>query len=406
MHLSDVEEREEWRRISVIRDLCIGHVQGKGVDGYREALEMLKERDEPMSVSVESRTDRLTALLAERELDSLLVTDLVNVRYLTGFTGTNGACVVRRERAAVRHRLPLRRAGGRAGARLRDRAGRRATWPATWPGGCAAAPASTTPTSPCARTRSSARSWPTGVELVAAGGLVEELRAVKDAGEVEAIRAAAAIADEVYEHLRERGLAGRTEREVALELEAEMQARGAEGTSFPPIVAAGAHGALPHAEPRDVEIPADTLVVIDMGAMLDGYCSDCTRTFATGALDERGARGLRAGARRPAAGAGGGAAGHRLPRARRRRARDDRRGRPRRALRPRARPRRRARDPRGAAPVQDAPDGELAAGNVVTVEPGVYLPGEVGVRIEDLVIVGDAGTDVLTSFTKELVVAA
>src|SRR6185437_10124171 len=78
------------------------------------------------------------------------------------------------------------------------------------------------------------------------------------------------------------GLAGRTEREVALELETAMRRLGAEEPSFSSIVAAGPHGALPHAEPRDVEIPRDVLVTIDWGARLEGYCSDCTRTYATG----------------------------------------------------------------------------------------------------------------------------
>ena len=82
---------------------------------------------------------------------------------------------------------------------------------------------------------------------------------------------------------------------------ASWRTPGAEGPSFPPIVASGAHGALPHAVPRDVEIPRDTLVVIDMGAIVDGYCSDCTRTFATGTLRRRRARGLRARAARPGA---------------------------------------------------------------------------------------------------------
>ena len=95
VHLSAVDEREEWRRHSVIRDLCVGSVQGKGVDGYREALELLKDGAGGVTpVSTAARADRVVELLRERELDSLLVTDLVNVRYLTGFTGTNGACVV------------------------------------------------------------------------------------------------------------------------------------------------------------------------------------------------------------------------------------------------------------------------------------------------------------------------
>ena len=84
----------------------------------------------------------------------------------------------------------------------------------------------------------------------------------------------------------ERGLAGRTELAVARELERELRERGAEDPSFPAIVAAGAHGALPHAQPRDVEIPGGVLVIVDWGARVDGYCSDCTRTFATGELSE------------------------------------------------------------------------------------------------------------------------
>src|SRR6185369_16125766 len=87
----------------------------------------------------------------------------------------------------------------------------------------------------------------------------------------------------------EDGLAGRTERAVALALEQEMRRLGAERPSFDTIVASGAHGALPHAVPRDVEIPRDCLVTIDWGAQLDGYCSDCTRTFAVGAPGERAA---------------------------------------------------------------------------------------------------------------------
>ena len=97
---------------------------------------------------------------------------------------------------------------------------------------------------------------PERIELVPAGGAVEAERAVKEPGEVEAIRAAAALADEIYDWVRERGLVGRTEREVALALEEEMRRRGASGPSFDSIVASAEHGALPHAEPRDVEIAA------------------------------------------------------------------------------------------------------------------------------------------------------
>ena len=232
-----------------------------------------------------SRTDRLVELLRARELDSLLVSDLLNVRYLTGFTGTNGACVVTPEERLfftdfryveqAREQVPEyeRIEAGRdmladVAGRLSGRAGFDDEHLSV------------------AAHRKLSEKLPDGVELVPAGGLVEELRAVKDASEVASMRAAAELATAAYESLHERGLAGRTERDVALQLVRFMEDSGAEGPSFPPIVAAGEHGARPHAVPRDVEIPRDTLVVIDMGAMVDGYCSDCTRTLATGSLDD------------------------------------------------------------------------------------------------------------------------
>jgi Xaa-Pro aminopeptidase len=250
--------------------------------------------------------------------------------------------------------------------------------------------------------RKLAEKAPDGVELVAAGGLVERLRAVKDETEIAAMAAAAELSTAAYHSLRERGLAGRTEREVAVGIVRFMEDEGAEGPSFPPIVAAGAHGALPHAVPRDVEIPRDTLVVIDVGAMVDGYCSDCTRTLATGSLpddvlevyelvrhaqhDALGAttagaecRAVDAVAREEIDAAGHGEHfGHGLGHG-------------------------------VGLEVHEAPrlgktaEGTLEAGNAVTVEPGVYLPGNVGVRIEDLVIVNGGEPRVLTGFPKGLV---
>ncbi len=244
-----------------------------------------------------------------------------------------------------------------------------------------------------------------GVELVPAGGLVEQLREVKEPGELERISEAARLATEVLEEVVGRGLAGRTEREVALDLEAGIRAGGAEDPSFPAIVAAGPHGALPHAEPRDVEIPAGVLVVIDWGARLDGYCSDCTRTIATGPVGDAdrevyelvreaqasalaavragaGARAVDAVARDAIEAAGHGEHfGHGLGHG-------------------------------VGLEVHEGPrltkqaEGDLEAGNVVSVEPGVYVPGELGVRIEDLVAVTADGTDVFTSFPKELVTAS
>ena len=350
-----------------------------------------------------SRADRLAALLEERSLDWLLVTNLVNVRYLSGFTGTNGACLVSRderlfltdfryvERARAEVREFERLEGGRdllgdLAARLDGRAG-----------------FDDAHVSVRAHRRLEEKAGE-GVELVPAGGLVERLREQKDEGELPAMRAAAQIADAAYEDLRERGLTGRTEREVAVTMVRRMEDLGAEASSFPPIVAAGGHGALPHAVPRDVEIPAGTLVVVDAGARVDGYCSDCTRTFATGPLSgdavevyelvlraqQEALAAAQAGAERrevdgvarriiEAAGHGqhfGHGLGHGV------------------GLEIHE-------DPR----LTRMAEGTLSEGNTVTIEPGVYLPGSFGVRIEDLVAIAADGPDVLTSFPKELVTA-
>ena len=142
-------------------------------------------------------------------------------------------------------------------------------------------------------------------------GAVEALRAVKDADEIAAIGRAAAISDAVYEELSQDHLAGRTEVEVAWWIERAFRERGAQALSFEPIVASGENGSRPHAGAGDTVIAAGTLVTIDMGCVVDGYCSDCTRTFATGDLPAQLDRGLpprRGGAARRAGGRAGGRA--------------------------------------------------------------------------------------------------
>jgi Xaa-Pro aminopeptidase len=360
--------------------------------------------------------DRLAGLLAERRLDALLVTDLVNVRWLTGFTGSSGLAVVGpgEERVFLTDFRYLTQS-----AEQLDPGWRREIAPELLPAvaeivfNCPHPPAP--PSSPGTVLRlgfddasMSVKDHATlvgrlaeGVELVAAGGAVEGLRAVKDAGELDKIRAAAKLADAALTEVLGRGLVGRTERDVALDLEVTMRKAGAEGASFAPIVAAGEHSALPHAVPRDVAIPAGTLVTVDWGAQLDGYASDCTRTFATGELDPRdreiyelvlraqetalaavragaGGREVDAVAREIIAAAGHGEHfGHGLGHG-------------------------------VGAEVHEGPrlsqrsDSTLAAGQVVTVEPGVYVPGAVGVRIEDLAIVTADGCEVLTGLPKHL----
>lgn len=353
-----------------------------------------------------ARADRLAALAAERELDALLVTNLVDVRYLTGYTGSNGLAVVgadglrrfvtdfRYETQAADQVHGFERVIGETDLLEEIAPG--------LPGGPVRLGFDDRHVSVKLHTRLR-ELLPERVELVAAGGLVEQLRLVKDAEEVERIRAAASLADAALRRTLEDGLAGRTEREVALALEQEMQRLGARRASFDTIVAAGGHGALPHAEPRDVTIPAGTLVVIDWGAELDGYCSDCTRTYATGELGQeardvyelvlraqlagleavgpgRSARAADAAARDLIAAGGHGARfGHSLGHG-------------------------------VGLEIHEAPrlskssTATLEAGNVVTVEPGVYIPDLLGVRIEDLVLVTADGREILNGLPKELTV--
>jgi Xaa-Pro aminopeptidase len=354
----------------------------------------------------DQRPEKVAAALAEREVDLLLVSHLVNVRWLTGFTGSNAAALVgdgtRRFLTDFRYLSQSEEQVDGAWEReinqdLLEQA----------VGGL--------PTDRPVRlgfddehmsVKTHARLGrivPDNVELVAAGGVVEALRQVKSAEEVERIRAAALLADAALELVIGRGLAGRTEQEVGVDLETELRRMGGQGVSFPPIIASGAHGALPHAQPRDVVIPEGVLVTIDWGVQLDGYASDCTRTYATGVISERDrdiyelvqrAQAAALAAVRPGPtgkevdavargiiddaghadhfghglGHGVGLEVHEGPRLSR----------------------------QGEAALQP--------GNVVTVEPGVYLPGEAGVRIEDLVVVTEDGHDVLNTLPKDLTI--
>jgi Xaa-Pro aminopeptidase len=352
------------------------------------------------------RADRLAGVLEERELDALLVTDLTNLRWLTGFTGSNGAAVVGVD--GTRRFVTDFRYLTQAADQLDD------VWAREISTDLLEGVVKQLPDEGALRLgfddadlsvrdhAKLARLVREGIELVGAAGAVEGLRAVKDAEELERVRAAARLADEALSDVLTRGLAGRTEREVALDLEFTMRRLGAEAVSFPPIVAAGPHGALPHAEPRDVEIPAGTLCVVDWGAVLAGYASDCTRTYGTGGeVDPRDREVYDLVARAQEAALE--------------------------AVRPGPTGRevdavaRAIIDAAGHAEhfghglghgvgldVHEGPrlskqgDDALAAGNVVTVEPGVYVPGAVGVRIEDLVIVTDDGAEVVSTLPKEL----
>jgi Xaa-Pro aminopeptidase len=354
------------------------------------------------------RAERLASLLPDAEVDVLLVTDLFNVRYLTGYTGSNGLAVVGPQTRAF---ITDFRYVTQAADQIDPSFDRREASRELADGIEQVLPAGPVrlgfeETNMSVRDHRRLREMlPERVELIAAEGLVERLRAVKEAVEVARIRESTRLADDALAAVLVDGLAGRTERQVAFALAIQMHGRGAARPSFETIVAAGPHGALPHATPRDVEIGPGELVVIDWGAELDGYCSDCTRTLAAGAVgtDEReiyqlvleaqltGVDGVKAGigvrevdsaAREVIESAGRGehfghGLGHGV------------------GLEVHERPR-----------LTQRSDAVLEAGNVVTVEPGVYLPDRFGVRIEDLVVVTAEGCEILTSVSKELTVIA
>jgi Xaa-Pro aminopeptidase len=347
-----------------------------------------------------SRAERLAERIAEQELDQLFVSDLTNVRYLSGFTGTNGACLVGRdERIFFTDFRYTERAEHEVGEEWERPEAERELVPqiAARMRGRVGFEDAKLSVRQLARLEAAVDE---DIDFVPAGDLVERLRAAKDPEEVERIAAAAELTDGVYGWALEQGLAGRTEREVARACEARIRELGAE-PSFPPIVAAGQNGALPHAEPGDREIGSGELVVFDMGSLLDGYCSDCTRTFATGepgdearevydlvlAAQLAGLAAIRAGAsgkevdavpREMIAEAGHGEHfGHGLGHGVGLEVHEG---------------------PRLATTSED----ELREGNVVTVEPGIYIPGRFGVRIEDLVVLGADGYRNLSSLPKEL----
>jgi Xaa-Pro aminopeptidase len=351
-----------------------------------------------------TRAERLVAELDGAGVELMLVSNLVNVRYLTGYTGSNGLAVVG---AQTRVFLTDFRYTEQAEQEVYPEFERITIAQDLVSEAVEHLPEGTLRVGYESETvtvdglERMRKHFPERVELVAVKGLVERMRVVKDEQEVELIAAAQRLADDAFEGLLAGGIEGRTERELALALEHDMRLRGAEAPSFDSIIAGGAHGALPHARPRDVKIEKGQLVVIDWGARYNGYCSDCTRTVAVGepgpeareayelvlgaqqvGLDEVRAGGdcrqIDKAVRDIIYGAGheghyGHGLGHGV-----------------------------------GIEIHEAPtlsfrsEDTLQAGTVVTVEPGVYLPGKFGIRIEDLVVVTQDGVRILTSIPKGL----
>lgn len=364
------------------------------------------------------RVERLAVELRERKLDALLVWSAVNIRYLTGFTGSNSLLLIAAPGRSGEHRfLTDFRYETQSAEQVSELFAREivsgelldaavAVLLAT--AGTAGRLGFDDGSLTVAQHTRLRELLPAGWQLVPCAGAVERMRAVKDDHEIARIRAATQLADEALQRsVLQRGLIGRTEREVAIDLELEMRRLGADGPSFPSIVASGVHGALPHAEPRAEPIAPDVLVTIDWGALHEGYCSDCTRTYATGEHISARAREVyelvRSAQALALAAVTAGPSGRELDAV--------------------------AREAIEAAghgehfghglghgvgmEIHEGPrlsrtagEDPLRAGNVVTVEPGVYLPGECGVRIEDLLVVRPDGHEVLTGLSTELTVIA
>jgi Xaa-Pro aminopeptidase len=341
-------------------------------------------------------TGRVQRLLASLE-EPLLVSAPANVRYLVGFSSSNAALLIEPERLHVFSDFRYAEAGRAVeGVEFIETKRDLFTDLADQLEGRIGFEGDAVTYTQYARLAAG------GLDLVPRHGLVEALRVVKDEGELEAIRKAGAITSQALEQLADERFTGRTERELAWRLDGLFHELGAAGPSFETIVAGGENSARPHSRPTDRVLEPGETVVIDAAASVDGYRADCTRTFATGALSERlqeayeiclaaqlaGLEAVRAGtggveadaAARSvieAAGFGeefGHGLGHGL-----------------------------------GLEVHEAPrlsresHDTLAAGNVVTVEPGIYLEGLGGIRIEDLVVVREGEPEILTTFTKELV---
>lgn len=352
----------------------------------------------------ETRRRKLASTLAGERVDDMLITHLTHVRYFSGFSGSNGALLVSKDRTAriatdgryvtqISEEVPDIDAvitHNVATDLLKEtRDGHRVGFEADYVS--------------VAQLEALQAACPDGVALVPVKGAIEDIRLIKDYSELERLREAAALATKALEELLEAdGVAiGRTEREIAADLEYRMRLLGAERPSFDTIVASGANSAKPHHGAGDRVLRSGDLVTIDFGMHRLGYNSDMTRTFAVGSPSEQlreiyevtrsaqeagvnvavqGAKlvDVDATVRKIIQDAGYGeffvhSTGHGV-----------------------------------GLDVHESPyastrgEGTLSAGMTLTIEPGIYLPGVGGVRIEDTLIITEGSPEIITQFPKDL----
>ena len=352
-------------------------------------------------MSYAGRLDAARARLAGADADALLVTDLTNVRYLTGFSGSNGQVLVTQDSATF---FSDGRYAARAATLVRD--AEIEIYKDKLPEALVPRLKSSVTTRlaiegatmTVAQRDQLAASLE--VDLVTTSGLIEDLRRVKDAGEIAALKEAVRVADEAYEWILEHLSAGMTERQVALDLEIHMRRNGAEDVSFEPIVGSGPLAAHIHHVSGERTIEKGDLVLMDFGALSDGYHSDMTRTVAVGPATDKqreiydvvrraqqagidalkgdaDGREVDAAARKVIDTAGYGdtylhGLGHGV-----------------------------GLDIHEAPRMSDTSTDTLRSGEVVTVEPGVYVGDWGGIRVEDCVLITESGSEVLGSSPKD-----
>ncbi|HZG58072.1 Xaa-Pro peptidase family protein [Paenibacillus sp.] len=353
----------------------------------------------------EQRLTKLRQAMKAEGVDALLIASPTNRRYISGFTGSSGYAVVTERNAWLFTDFRYVTQAGEQAAGfdiVEHGASALATIGDTLRAAGAASLGFEQQHLSYGAYLAYGKDIGSGIRLVPTDGLVERLRRIKDESELAVLREAVAIADKAFEHILTVLKPGLRERDVALELEMFMRRLGAKGSSFDIIVASGERSALPHGVASDRIIGADEFVKMDFGALYDGYCSDLTRTVVIGkptpkhreiydiVLEAQLATlaGLRAGmtgsegdalARNVIASRGygerfGHGTGHAV-----------------------------GMDIHESPRLSKTESSTLEPGMVVTVEPGIYLPGFGGVRIEDIVVVTENGCDVLTKSKKDFI---
>ncbi|MGI5939621.1 MAG: M24 family metallopeptidase [Thermoleophilia bacterium] len=363
-----------------------------------------------VSSSVPKRVDRLRALMAKAGLGALVVFAPANCRYLTGFTGEAASVIVTEEdvvivtdaRFTVQAEVEVPRTRVILAVGSRDEPVRDFLTEARYGDGAAGVVGIDSG-------HLTVKRWEPlrelldecSVEWRLVDGLVEDTRCIKFPDELVALRAAGSLAASAFTYLESLPVIGRREREVALDLEMFLRQHGSEGVPFPFIVAAGHRGAMPHGEASAAVIEAGQLVVFDIGAVVDGYASDITRTYATGPLDDdllEAYATVRAGQTAAVAAVRAGISCRELDEIARAHIRDAGLG----ELFVHSLGHGVGLEVHEGPTISPRSDDVLQAGMVLTVEPGVYIPGRGGVRIEDSVVVTSTGVEVLTECPRDL----